>query len=227
MFTSFACSCVRNSKRVSVPFAKLSVLSAGKTSPRSLNLTGRHRSSRPLTPALWQQPQGLTLGSVSRSAASRGDEVPLGSPSVPEDEENFGSLSVDMSSRRSFRKSSPHMQDLRHREGGATEEEDSVKPRRRPGSRNTPYWYFLQCKKLIKGNKVGLNERLNTSHRLFLCSECVYNRVRPLAAAGGFRPVQQRHAAGREAAARGIQLHGTDRRLWSSRTTQKGLQTLQ
>ncbi len=53
------------------------------------------------------------------------------------------------------------------------------------------------------------------------------NPVCPLTAAGGFGCVQQRHAGGRKAAAGGVQLHCPDRRLWTSWTTQEGLQTLQ
>uniref|UniRef100_A0A7N6BQC4 Pentatricopeptide repeat domain 1 n=1 Tax=Anabas testudineus TaxID=64144 RepID=A0A7N6BQC4_ANATE len=152
MLTSFACSCVRHGRRISAPVAKFSGQSAVKISPRTLNLTPvedltQHRSSRLLTPGFWQLPRHLSSG--SRSAASHGDADP-----VPEEEENFGSLSTDMSSRRLFKKSSSDIQDLRHREDKTTEEEDQVKPRRRPGRRNTPYWYFLQCKKLIKENKL-------------------------------------------------------------------------
>lgn len=161
MLPFLACSCVRNGRRISAPVARFSALSAVRISHRTLNLTGaedlpQQRPSRLLTPALWQLPRGLTVSSVSRSAASHRDADPLGSSSVPGDEQNFGYLSADMSARRTFRKSSPDIQDLRHREDDATEEEGSVKPRRRPGRRNTPYWYFLQCKKLIRENKVRL-----------------------------------------------------------------------
>lgn len=71
--------------------------------------------------------------------------------SDPPDRENFGSLSADMSSRKVFRKTSPDVLDLRYRQ---EEEEEQAKPRRTPGRRNTAYWYFLRCKKLIKQNKV-------------------------------------------------------------------------
>lgn len=78
---------------------------------------------------------------------------PLDSSDSP-DREDFGSLSVDMSSRRLFRKTSPDVLDLRYRQEDDDEEDEQAKPRRRPGRRNTAYWYFLQCKKLIKQNKV-------------------------------------------------------------------------
>ncbi|KAM9363569.1 pentatricopeptide repeat-containing protein 1, mitochondrial [Symphorus nematophorus] len=178
MLTSVACSCVRTGRKVSAPVAKLSLFSTVKSSPRALNLTGvqdlsGHRSSRLLTPAAWQLPWGLAARSVSLSAVSHGGADPLGSLSVPAerdpaDGENFGSLSADMSSRRSFRKSSSYIEDLRYREQ-EDEEEDPAEPHRRPGRRNTPYWYFLQCKKLIKENK--LQEALDMFSRDMLQGE--------------------------------------------------------
>lgn len=168
MLTSVACSCMRNGRKVSVPAARLSLFSTVKNSTRTLNLTGvqdlsRLRSSRLLIPTRWHLQSGLT-------AAFHGGTDPLASLSVPAESdppghENFGSLSADMSSRRSFKKSSPYLQDLRHREED-DEEEDPVKPRRRPGRRNTPYWYFLQCKKLIKENKVGTFQLFCLSSRV-------------------------------------------------------------
>lgn len=228
MLTSVACSCVRNGRKVSVPVAKLSLYSTVKISPGNLNLTGvrdlsRHRLSGLLAPSPRLLPRGVTARSVSLSAASHGATGPLSSvpaENEPPDRGDFGSLSGDMSSRRSYRKISPDIRD----DG----EEDPAGPPRRPGGRNTPYWYFLQCKKLIKENKVcpfGLFcPPPSCVSRFFL--SCV-KLVCPVTAAGGSGCVQQRHAAGGEAAAGGEQLHGPDRRLWPSWTTQKGLQTLQ
>ncbi|GAA6221625.1 pentatricopeptide repeat-containing protein 1, mitochondrial-like [Lates japonicus] len=157
MLTSVARSCARNGRRLNLSLFL-------EKSPRGLNLTGvqhlpQHRSPRLLTPTPWQLPTGLTVRSVSLSAASQRDAEPVGAPSAPEDEDNFGSLSTDISSRRSFKKSSPYIQDLRYRENDddaleEAEESDQVQARKRPGRRNTPYWYFLQCKKLIKDNKL-------------------------------------------------------------------------
>lgn len=71
----------------------------------------------------------------------------------PEDEERrFGSLSASLSSRRSFRKSGPYLEGLRYPEDEEGDVSQAVVRRRKRV--NTPYWYFLQCKKLIKENKL-------------------------------------------------------------------------
>lgn len=73
-------------------------------------------------------------------------------------DEDFGSLSADFSSRRAFRKTTPELQEMLYREerqaAGQEEEREPVAFRSRTGRRNTQYWYFLQCKRLIKENKV-------------------------------------------------------------------------
>lgn len=148
---------------MSAPMAKFSWLSSARSSPTVQIKTGlqdssRYWSSGLLTATPRSGPVGLSVRSVAVSAASPGGDVTAPQRSVPaEDEppgsEKFGSLSADMSSRRSFRKTSPDLQDLQHRE--EEEEEEAVRPPRRPGRRNTAYWYFLECKKLIRENKVG------------------------------------------------------------------------
>lgn len=65
-------------------------------------------------------------------------------------EEDFGSLSAGLVSRRSFRKTSPVLRDMSYQE----DEDEPVPYRSQTGRKNTPYWYFLQCKKLIKENKL-------------------------------------------------------------------------
>lgn len=167
MLTSIARSCVRNGRRVSVHAACLPPVFTVKNSPNTLDLPGtrhltRQRSSGPLTPAAWLQILGLATRSMTLSATSLGDADPLGSPSTRTDpaqssdaeDSVFGSLSADLSSRRSFRKSSPDIRD-HVGEDGEVEEREADRPHRKPGRRNTQYWYFLQCKKLIKENKVS------------------------------------------------------------------------
>ncbi|NXT59673.1 PTCD1 protein, partial [Pluvianellus socialis] len=62
----------------------------------------------------------------------------------------FGTLSNKFSSRKYYHKTTSHFQNLKLQEEG--EEEPEEKPRR--GPRNTPYWYFLKCKALIKDDKL-------------------------------------------------------------------------
>uniref|UniRef100_A0A8D2ZD88 Pentatricopeptide repeat domain 1 n=1 Tax=Scophthalmus maximus TaxID=52904 RepID=A0A8D2ZD88_SCOMX len=167
MLTSAACLCVRNGGRISAPVAMLS-LGPAANAPRCLSLTwARNVSQRQRSPGLRTPTprclsRGATLRSVSLSAASpRHVDPRAAAPRVPEegDRERFGSLSGDISSRRSFRKSGPDLRDLRHREDEeegeeVVAEEGEEALMRRPGRRNTPYWYHLQCRKLIKDNKL-------------------------------------------------------------------------
>ncbi|KAM6939469.1 pentatricopeptide repeat-containing protein 1, mitochondrial [Xenentodon cancila] len=166
------CSCVR--KWTSISAARLSSFSAPKNPKTSKTPNpswepdlSRHRSCGVLAPVTRQFPAGPT----TRFASSRGDADPPDSRPASPHQETFGSLSADMSSRRSFKKTSPHLQDLRHREDAAVEEaaEDQGRPFRRPTRRNTTYWYFLQCKKLIKENK--LQEALDLFSRDMLQGE--------------------------------------------------------
>lgn len=69
-----------------------------------------------------------------------------------EDEESFGTLSDKYSSRRLFHKSTAQLYNLQLKEQGVEEEE--LEPKLWQGRRNTPYWYFFQCKRLIKEGKV-------------------------------------------------------------------------
>ncbi|XP_066054432.1 pentatricopeptide repeat-containing protein 1, mitochondrial isoform X2 [Chamaea fasciata] len=62
----------------------------------------------------------------------------------------FGTLSDKFSSRKYFHKTTARFRDLKLREEG--EEEPERRPRR--GPKNTPYWYFLRCKALIKEDKM-------------------------------------------------------------------------
>ncbi|XP_066517752.1 pentatricopeptide repeat-containing protein 1, mitochondrial isoform X2 [Hoplias malabaricus] len=70
--------------------------------------------------------------------------------------EHFGGYSSVFSSKSSFRKASAEQQDLRYR-GSEGEESQEVRRRYRSktGRRNTPYWYHLQCRNLIRDNRLA------------------------------------------------------------------------
>lgn len=165
-------SCVRNRRAISAHSIRLALTLSVRTLHRTTNLAeGPHflRAPRLLAAEPWHFRGRLTGKALSLSTASRGGggAGPL-DPSDPIARENFGSLSVDMSSRKLFRKTSPHLLDLRYRREEGDEEEEQIKPRRRPGRRNTAYWYFLQCKKLIKQNKVCALILAASPHLFFL-----------------------------------------------------------
>lgn len=121
----------------------------------------------------WLRAMGLT-GPMSAAFSRSVSELPLGQgsqknirslssdPSQPsptttqeEEEENFGTLSDKYSSRRMFRKSTAQLYNLRLKEQGVEEDEESeLEPKTWQGRRNTPYWYFFQCKHLIQEGKV-------------------------------------------------------------------------
>ncbi|XP_051488156.1 pentatricopeptide repeat-containing protein 1, mitochondrial [Apus apus] len=70
-----------------------------------------------------------------------------------EDDEGveFGTLSDRFSSRKYYHKTTSYFQNLKLQEGG--EEAPEGKPRRRP--RNTPHWYFLRCRALLREDKLA------------------------------------------------------------------------
>lgn len=83
-----------------------------------------------------------------------------------EEEVRFGDCSGTFSSRKSFRKSSAELQDAKHATDAEVEldEPDHFRSRSKPRRRNTAYWYLLQCKKLLKKDKVrgkDLNHLIN------------------------------------------------------------------
>nr|XP_020017317.1 pentatricopeptide repeat-containing protein 1, mitochondrial-like isoform X2 [Castor canadensis] len=98
----------------------------------------------------------------------------LSQPGLPssekdEDEEHFGTLSDKYSSRRVFRKSTAQLYNLRLWQQSVDGDEGELEPRPWQGRRNTPYWYFFQCKRLIKAGKLA--EALDLFERQMLKEE--------------------------------------------------------
>lgn len=87
------------------------------------------------------------------SACSGLSQPSLTATREEEEEEPFGTLSDNFSSRRMFRKSTAQLYNLRLREQSAEGDED-LEPQPWQGRRNTPRWYFFQCKRLIREGKV-------------------------------------------------------------------------
>jgi len=101
-----------------------------------------------LSPPRW------TESNKTRSDASVSDRV-----NEEDSSDVFGDYSRSFSSRRTFRKTSSELLDMRYRD----DEEDRPvvqKFRSKTGRKNTAYWYFLQCKKLIKEDKVRCQEHV-------------------------------------------------------------------
>lgn len=92
-----------------------------------------------------------------------------------EEEESFGTLSDKYSSRRMFHKSTAQLYNLRLKEQSIGEDEEGeLEAKSWQGPRNTAYWYFFQCKRLIKEGK--LVEALDLFERQMLKEE----RLQPL-----------------------------------------------
>ncbi|XP_043097755.1 pentatricopeptide repeat-containing protein 1, mitochondrial [Puntigrus tetrazona] len=68
----------------------------------------------------------------------------------------FGDYSRKFSSRRTFRKTSPEQQlDLKYRDEDEADAQLVETFKSKTGRKNTPYWYFLKCKRLIKEDKLA------------------------------------------------------------------------
>ncbi|XP_026785151.3 pentatricopeptide repeat-containing protein 1, mitochondrial isoform X1 [Pangasianodon hypophthalmus] len=72
------------------------------------------------------------------------------------DEARFGDCSRTFSSRMTYRKSSAEQQDAKHTDAEVEHDEpDNFRSRTKHRKSNTPYWYLLQCKKLLKKDKLA------------------------------------------------------------------------
>ncbi|NWS13099.1 PTCD1 protein, partial [Pachyramphus minor] len=101
-------------------------------------------SSQPSCKLPGSGPGNIGAGSCTATPEEEGEE--------DEDEGvEFGTLSDKFSSRKYYHKASSRFWDLKLQE--ESEQEPERKPRR--GPKNTPYWYFLQCKALIKEDKLA------------------------------------------------------------------------
>ncbi|ELW64886.1 Pentatricopeptide repeat-containing protein 1 [Tupaia chinensis] len=134
--------------------------------------------------AVWLSPPGLAAFNSSLCQGSQKNmrclSSDLSQPSPvatqqEEEEENFGTLSDKYSSRRIFHKSTAQLHNLRLREQSVEEDERrELEPKSWQGRKNTPYWYFFQCKRLIKEGKLA--EALDLFERQMLKEE----RLQPL-----------------------------------------------
>ncbi|XP_053521288.1 pentatricopeptide repeat-containing protein 1, mitochondrial [Artibeus jamaicensis] len=138
---------------------------------RAMGLTGPTPAA--FSSSLSQLPLHQGSQKNTRSLSSDPSQPSSVATQEEEEEENFGTLSDKYSSRRMFRKSTDQLYNLRLREQ-CEDDERELEPKSWQGRRNTPYWYFFQCKHLIKEGKLA--EALDLFERQMLKEE----RLQPL-----------------------------------------------
>ncbi|KAF4119048.1 pentatricopeptide repeat-containing protein 1, mitochondrial isoform X1 [Onychostoma macrolepis] len=139
-------------------FTRKSSVNAIKCAAASSNA----RRSAVCPSELHQGPLRFFSGSATLTTSRWTDSnntKPNASEHVHEEEDTsvvFGDYSRKFSSRRAFRKTSPEQQlDLKYRDADEDDAPLVEKFKSKTGRKNTTYWYFLQCKRLIKEDKLA------------------------------------------------------------------------